>query len=145
MSGGVFGYTCEGCLSIFYLTESEFEMSVDPSGRFRCDSCKKPTGGRKRTRQRNSNRELGCTVTVLLPDGNLQVHHRAGMVVEALEEIVELLPEGAVVQCISTYRSVLRDLDTNPRSDPYEVERAALSRIGRLDLLPVSARRRRVA
>jgi hypothetical protein len=145
-----FAYTCEGCLSVFPLTATEFEQVADPNGRFLCDDCD-GRRMRKRAPRHSAARDDGCIVTVQHPDGNRTVHHQSGPTFEALRQITDGLEPGCVVLSISTPRTILRDLDSRPRVlrggrankrkvsptlDPLGAERTLLAKIGRLDLHP---------
>lgn len=101
-------------------------------------------------------RDDGCIATVRLPNGKLITRHRGGDTTGALAAIIaETQP--LYVECVSTPRTILRDLGYPPRRrsqrkrrsngadpyaapmpevDPWAVERSLLGRLDRLDLLP---------
>lgn len=148
-----FSYSCESCGAVFRLTPQEFDDTTDGTGVLRCDACAeaaKPKRIRDRKGEYNLARDQGCIVTWVDEHRNVSVEARTGQTLETLKEIADWLPDGAIIQSISTPRTILRDIKKAPRRhggishgwksvDQYAAERALLSKIGRLDLLPDSA------
>ena len=149
-SGKAFGYTCERCFDLLPMTAYQYRQARDRHHRLYCAECKeKMARAPKRKRKPAEPRDAGCTVTASHPDGTIVDEHRRGPTLEALAEIVALLPPGSVVHSISTPRTILHDLRELPRRygsgnvDAYSAERVLLGKIGRLDLLPAHAQARR--
>lgn len=142
-----FNYRCEYCGVVMPLARSEYEALTDRHDRLLCPLCRADTPNPPKARRRGYPRDTGCIVTVAHEDGGTTVHHRGGHATEALREIIAGLPRTSRVQTVSTPRSILRDLQHQPRArsnsrrltDPYAVERNLLGKIGRLDLLPEEA------
>ena len=145
---------CSGCGRAITSRSRAVLDAVALGHELRCVQCGGPHYRRRQSGKYNPARDMGCTVTVQLPDGELVVRHEGGKVWPALRSICDRLPAGSAVLSFSTHRTILRDLQ-GPRLirgktrvagvydpeavlpaqvDPWKVERAALSRIGRSDL-----------
>ena len=133
-----FGYTCEQCGNVTYLTVRQYNRATKATGKYVCATCApKPTPKRKRYGT-HAMRNNGCIVTIRYPDGHVGVQHRHGNSNDALRDIVAHLPVGggAKVLSISTPRTILRDIRQYRRSDPSRsVEHVMLGQLGRQDLL----------
>lgn len=139
---------CEQCSEEIIYLEADYDaMDERRRTHYRCDNCKPYRSARKRKRDRP--RDDGCIVTAIRPDGKTVVLHRPGPTPVALREIIENLPLGSTVQSISTPRTILRDMQSKPRTfggrgrinsnSQFSVERTLLAQIGRADMLPGGA------